>query len=288
MSQLISLDPLMHALPLWAVGLVLIGAALLAVEVGAWWGKFLLDKTLAEKRLIGSDTQGFIIGSVFGLLALLIGLTFSLALDRYDERRNWVAEEANAISTAYLRASLFDEPYKTELKSTLREYAHSRIVPENITPETRERLGAKSEALRDRLWGATEKAVFPVRATELGSYFVEAVNQMLDVGTSRALASRAHIPGAILGALYLFLVVSSALLGSMLAKDGTRQRYASTILVILFVLGIVMIIDLDRPRAGSILVSQRGLEELAAAMDRDAKAPRQSTAVTRVQRQRVQ
>ena len=46
---------------------------------------------------------------MLGLLALLLGFTFSMAVDRFDARRAVVLEEANAIGTAYLRTQVLDE-----------------------------------------------------------------------------------------------------------------------------------------------------------------------------------
>ena len=69
-----------------------------------------------------------------------------MALDRYDDRRSWVAEEATAISTAYLRADLFDEPFRTNLRNSLRGYAHARIVPDDAPPEEMARRNLASEA----------------------------------------------------------------------------------------------------------------------------------------------
>jgi len=274
MPPLGAIDPLVRTMPLWALAILLMAAALLALEAGAWWGRRQAARSVARagKADSKSDAQGYIIGSIFGLLAFLIGLTFSMALDRYDDRRGWVAEEATAISTAYLRADLFDEPYRSTLRSSLREYTHARILPDHMPSAEADRRAAENESIRNRLWLETRAAVFPVRETELGSYFVEAMNYALDVGTRRALAGRAHVPAQILDMLFLYLIVAAAVLGMLLGREGNRQRSLSTMLIVLFVLGIVLILDLDRPRAGSITVSQRGLEELAAAMAADAKA----------------
>ena len=37
------------------------------------------------------------------LPGLIIGFTFSMAIDRYDQRKNYEEAEANAIGTEYLR-----------------------------------------------------------------------------------------------------------------------------------------------------------------------------------------
>src|SRR5437762_6391114 len=182
---------ILSVFPFWLFGLLLVLACIVASELGRLVQRRLASRTGAEFK---SDAQGYVVGAVFGLLAFLISLTFSIAINRYDERRGWVAEEANAINTTFLRASLLDEPFRSQLQSTLRDYAHTRISPAGIWDE---RMAVKlvySHQLQGRLWDETRAAVYPVRQTELASYFVEAMNQMLDIGTRRELAGRTHIP----------------------------------------------------------------------------------------------
>ena len=61
--------------------------------------------------------------SLLGLLALIIGFTFLMALTRFETRREAVLNEANAIGTTALRARLLPEPHRAESLKLLREYA---------------------------------------------------------------------------------------------------------------------------------------------------------------------
>ena len=65
--------------------------------------------------------------SLLGLLALIVGFTFLMALTRFETRREAVLNEANAIGTTALRARLLPEPHRTETLKLLREYAQIRI-----------------------------------------------------------------------------------------------------------------------------------------------------------------
>ena len=273
MPTLNLVERLSQVLPLWAIGAVLIVISILALECGAWVARRQSSgrPTASDGNNEKSDVQGYVVGAIFGLLAFLVGLTFSIALDRYDSRRGMVAEEATAISTAYLRADLFDEPVRSQLRQTMREYARTRIVPDGLGKDEIDKREVGSEALRSTLWQQTHEAVMPVRETELASYFIEAMNNMLDVGTRRSLAGRAHIPPQIVDMQLIYLVVAAGVLGYLLGAERSRRRYASSLLIVLFVLAFVMILDVDQPRAGSIKVSQRGIEQLVAQMDADAK-----------------
>src|SRR5262245_9726116 len=93
----------------------LIGLALFAAVIIA-----LLAGHVASMRLgrpLEDSAETFVVSSVFGLLALLLGFTFALAIDRYETRRILVQQEANAINTAYTRAQLLDEPHRSRISN---------------------------------------------------------------------------------------------------------------------------------------------------------------------------
>lgn len=125
------IDSILQAVPLWLVGLFLIAACIFAAQLGRYIRRR-SGRDSVESGKTRSDAEGYVIGAIFGLLAFIIGLTFSIAVDRHDTRRGWVTEETTAISTVFLRAGLFDEPHRTRLQSTLREYAHTRIAPDGV------------------------------------------------------------------------------------------------------------------------------------------------------------
>jgi hypothetical protein len=72
--------------------------------------------------------QDYIVSGVLGLLALLMGFTFSLAVDRFEARRELVLQEANAIATTYLRTQLLEEPHRARISRMLVAYTDNRIA----------------------------------------------------------------------------------------------------------------------------------------------------------------
>ena len=70
----------------------------------------------------GRENISTLEGSILGLLALMIGFTFAIALSRFEARREAVLNEANAIGTTALRARLLPAPRNTECPKLLREY----------------------------------------------------------------------------------------------------------------------------------------------------------------------
>lgn len=260
-------DSILESVPLWLIGLLLIAACILAARLGGYLRRR-GDQGSAEQEPEKSDAEAYIIGAIFGLLAFIIGLTFSIAVDRFDTRRGWVAEEATAINTVFLRAGLFDEPHRSQLQSTIRAYAHTRVAPDEVLDQRIEGQVARSHQLKRQLWDETRAAVYPIRETDQASYFVEAMNEALNIGTRRELAGTAHIPTRILVSLLLYLLVASGVLGYLLGESASRYRHTMALLFALFAISIIVILDLDRPRTGSIKVSQQALEDLVAELDR--------------------
>ena len=93
---------------------------LIAVVLFAAMGVMAVLGALLQRRHAGppdrsekkeGGQEGYVVSAVLGLLALLMGFTFSLAVDRFDARRVLVLQEANAIGTAYLRAQLLASPW---------------------------------------------------------------------------------------------------------------------------------------------------------------------------------
>jgi hypothetical protein len=261
--------PIFLTIPLWLFGPLLVIACLAMSELG----RLVRRKMDGKHAVVSSESQNYIVGAVFGLLAFLISFTFSIAIDRFDDRRAWVAEEANAIHATFLRADMLDDPLRSELQSTLRAYAHSRIAPNGLEDLRNHPQLKRSHDLQARLWTETRLALYADRRTELASYFLESMNRMLEIGTRRELAGKAHIPVRILNALLLYLLVASLMLGFVAKGSAAAVRIASALLFVLFTISFAIILDLDRPRVGYIKVPQDALIELAANLDQAAPQP---------------
>src|SRR5262245_41378855 len=67
-------------------------------------------------------------GATLTLLGLIIGFSFSMAIARYDQRKNYEEAEANAIGTAYARADLLLPADAAQVRDLLRQYLQKRIA----------------------------------------------------------------------------------------------------------------------------------------------------------------
>jgi hypothetical protein len=102
---------------------ILFVSMLIAIEAGYRLGRRVELRANESSR----SHVGAILASQLGILALLLGFTFSLALQRFDNRSQAVVEEANSIGTTYLRAQLLQGSIGGEVQALLRRYVDLRV-----------------------------------------------------------------------------------------------------------------------------------------------------------------
>lgn len=261
-------DFALHHMPLWLAACLLVLLCMTGMELGRYVRGRLASRITELPEIERSEVTFHIITAVFGLLAFMVGLTFSIAVERFDDRQALVAEEATAIEVAFQRADLLAEPGRTDLQSALREYAKSRISPQGVWTEANVGPLERSHRMREKVWANARRA-YGQNQTELRISIIEAVNEITAIGTRREHAGMTHIPSRIMNALLLYLLVASGVLG-FLAGGGSRRHHAATaLLFVMFAIAFVIILDLDRPRSGAIKVTQQPLELFIARLDRN-------------------
>ena len=131
--------------PLWSIFLVSFVSILAASEIG---------RRLVRASKRGGDNVSTLEGAILGLLALMIGFTFAMALARFENRRDAVLNEANAIGTTAFRARLLPAPHGAQALKLLQEYAQVRLGITRRIPSPAELDAAisRSNALQEALW----------------------------------------------------------------------------------------------------------------------------------------
>ncbi len=252
---------LFYDLSLWLILVVSIFFFILATEAG-----FLLGRRSQSTIGDHSISQIYTIqGAALGLLALLLGFTFSMAMSRYDARRQMILEESNAIGTTFLRAQLLPEPPRQEVSNLLRRYVEVRLEfyeAGNDQKMLRE-VANKTERLQNQLWtdGAAMGGSDP-RVVVTGLFFQRSLNEMIDLSAKRITAQENHVPEITLVLLYLVAIMATGLIGYGCGLSGVRKFFVTIILAIIIAAVIMVIIDLDRPGAGLIKVSQQRMLDL--------------------------
>jgi len=263
----------MTTAPLPLVGLAILALLLVCVEIGFASPRWMRRPTGAKDARPGGPD--LLLSAVLGLLALLLGFTFSLALNRFEARRDLVLQEANAIGTTWLRVQLLEEPLRGQMDRAMRDYVRVRIA----WSETEERGGggAATDAAQRRLWTLTGAAVRGDPSPQLSRAVMDAMNQSFDLAAARTTARSTQIPRRILNILMLYAALAAVMLGYVLAADGRRHRMATTLLLALLSLSLILIMDIDRPLRGGIKVSQQPMEALLTTMGQPASGPAPAT-----------
>lgn len=244
-------------LPLWVISLAFFAGMVLAREVG----KYLRDRRAAREG--GSDGDAFAMTSVLGLLALLIGFTFSIALARYESRRELVVSEANALGTTWLRMQLLDGGERKQMESLLRRYVDTRIAFGHArTADEEVRLYKATETQQTQLWNSLMAVVAPFRDTPRAALLISTTNESIDLAAERFATRQAHIPPRILRFLALFALLAAGMVG----YERGSQRRATTLMFVLLTLAVTLVIDLDRPSTGVTNVPQGPMLDLRESM----------------------
>lgn len=256
--------------------LLLIAAALFAGMCVAAGIGTLLNHKHRVRASAGEETEkpegqeGYIVSAVLGLLALLLGFTFSLAVDRFETRRHLVVAEANAIGTAYLRTQLLPEPHRARMSQILAHYTDKRIALATTKPKHAEALLEANDQLVVDMWAGTAAAFDAIKTLDFSSGYLESINAVIDLDTSRKTARAARVPAEVFAVLFVYLFTTAGVLGYVLR--GLRGRLSAGFLLALLTLSLLLIIDIDRPMSGGIMVRQKPMEDLRALMTQPTSA----------------
>lgn len=246
--------------PLLLIFVASLGVIIGASEVGRRLG------LLARHR--GREDISTLEGSILGLLALMIGFTFAMALSRFEARREAVLNEANAIGTTALRARLLPAPHNTECLKLLREYVQVRLDITRDIPSPPELTAAiaRSNSIHEALWQQAKAVVAKDNAMVPTGLFIQTLNEMIDNQEKRLTAAFNGVPSVVLLALYGVSIVASAFTGYAAGLNAQRSRLPIYTMGVLVSAVILLIHDLDRPSTGFITVSQQPMLDTAASI----------------------
>ena len=249
--------------PLWEIGLLLLSALTMAVAIG-----YAAQSRLQRKTDVGVEPPfggAHLLSAALSLLALLLGFSFSMAMDRYDARRQLVIQEANALGTTWLRVQLLNEPDRTLMSDLLRRYIDARLVWSESAAETPPEIA--TVFLQQQLWAATGVSLRSDSPPLLSRGVMDSLNESIDLAATRTATRAAHIPDFVQGLLLVYAILSMAMLGTVLGNSLKLHLPQTALLLVLLTLAHLMVLDLDRPRAGSIQVSQQPMEDLRQSID---------------------
>jgi hypothetical protein len=246
---------------MWIILVVFLSAIL----AGASEAGFRLGRKAKSRTAENTESQlGVVEGGILGVLGLLLGFTMSMAVTRFEARKQLVLDEANAIETSYLRARLLPAPESTQIASLLREYVAVRLqyayLGDNLDrlQATRERAARLQNEFWNRAVAYGQNDPSPVKAGLL----LQSLNQVIDLESARWMAFQNHVPPTVIYVNCFVALFAITLVGYVFGREGRRQVFSTSMLVLAIMVVLVVIVDLDHPRQGLIKVSQQPLVDL--------------------------
>ena len=209
--------------------------------------------------------------AVFGLMGLIMAFTFSGAASRFEDRRHLITAEVNAIGTAYLRIDLLPGDSQPEMRGLFRRYADVRSVAyRNMEDQnaTKAKL-AEAEVLQKDIWtkalAACRQQEAPAQAAML---LLPALNEMIDITTTRAIATQNHPPLVVFLLLGALSLVGALLVGYDTSPNKDRSWLHMVVFAAIISLAVFVIVDLEFPRLGLIRIdaADQALIELRKSM----------------------
>jgi hypothetical protein len=203
--------------------------------------------------------------SILGVLALLLGFTFSLSLQRFDTRSSAVVDEANTIRTVYHESILLPDPLREEARGLLRDYVDARVGASRYTTvhlAAQAEMRAKAEKIQQVLWDVSQRALESDRNSRGVGQFISSLSAMVDGYHKRIATLERRVPEEVLLLLYVTFVMAGAAVGFASGVAGHRPSIVSWIMVGLICVLVFVIMDLDRPRRGLIRVNHGPLHEV--------------------------
>ncbi|TKB43039.1 DUF4239 domain-containing protein [Thalassotalea mangrovi] len=229
-------------------------------EIGFRIGRYVQSRTDSEVKSLTGSIQA----SILGLLALLLGFTFSMSMQRFDNRSMALIDEANAIGTAILRVQLLPINYRNDAKRLLNDYVKLRVeIGKLDLTKKSERLSHNEQIsrLQKQLWSLAVKATAEDPRPVTTGAFVKSLNQLIDSQGKRNALLQMHVPEVVVLLLFVAFISSGGIMGYSAGLSGTRMLVPIVLVSTLIAL-IVFIIDLDRPKRGLIQVNQSVMVDL--------------------------
>jgi hypothetical protein len=204
------------------------------------------------------EDLGVLLSATLTLLGLLIGFSFSMGASRYDQRKNFEEEEANAIGTEYVRAELLPAAQAAQTKQLLATYLGERILwytaPSNaqLAP-----IDAETARLQGRLWESV-RVTAAQHQTPINSLVAAGMNDVLNAQGYTQAAWRNRIPNAAWILLFIIGVVCNFLYAFNASREGLAILRVG-ILPLIVATTFYLVADIDSPRGGLIHVAPQNL-----------------------------
>lgn len=246
--------------------LIVFGVSLALLLLSVWAGAGLLRRRWRPQENAREDF-GVIQAAALTLLGLIIGFTFSMAINRYDQRKNLEEAEANAIGTEFLRADLLPAADAAKVRELLADYFDQRVLFYTTRDEDRlKQVNARTASLQAALWSAVAAPAAAAPSATM-ALVVSGMNDVLNAQGYTQAAWWNRIPPAAWVLMIAIAVCCHVLVGYGV-RDPRAERALLLVLPLVMSISFLLIADIDSPRAGVIRVQPDNLLSIADSVHR--------------------
>jgi hypothetical protein len=242
----------------------LAAALLVAVVMSASW---LVAWEWARRRRL--DRRAILEGPVeeaaLALLGLLLAFTFSMALNKYERRREALITDSNAIGDFYTCATLLPEPVRGRLQEVIRDYTQLRLEAARTgsISEARDAL-TRFPQMHGRMTDLVGEAI--AAGTPIAVPLTQTLNALTSSHASRLAAASDRLPATTLLLLLFSAGVVSALVGRDQGTSSGASLAGTAVFILIIALTVSVTLDLNNPSKGLIRVSQQPIKRLLETM----------------------
>ena len=240
---------------------VIFVVSFLLLWLSGWAGSSFRNKRKLTEDVAHAD-PGLLLGASLTLLGLIIGFTFSMAIGRYEQRKTYEEEEANAIGTEYVRADILPAADAQRLRSLLANYTDQRISFYTAPyGEQLRRINADTAQMQTELWSTAVKPALS-QPTPVTALVVSGMNDVLNSQGYTQAAWWNRIPPTAWALMLIIALSCNLLIGYCIRRTGS-EFILFMVLTLVVAISFFLIADIDSPRGGIIRVRPQNLVSLS-------------------------
>jgi hypothetical protein len=232
-------------------------AVFLIALIAQWGAAYVGDRLRRKVRPLAKDERedfDTVLTAALTLLALIIGFSFSMAVSRYDQRKNYEEAEANAIGTEFIRADLLPADAAVKVRELLKKYVDQRVLFYLGGQQVSGAADADSAKLQAELWSSVVQAA--TQATPVVALTIAGMNDVLNSQGYTQAAWLNRIPVAAWSLMGLIAIFCNLLLGY---RERSTGVIALLVLPVITSIAFFLIADIDSPQGGVIHVIPHNL-----------------------------
>ncbi|PWU00552.1 MAG: hypothetical protein C5B52_08625 [Bacteroidetes bacterium] len=254
--------------------IVLVLILFVSMVVATYFGRRLRKRKGHELEEL-KGTMSTLLASLFGLFGFILAFTFGMSGNRYENIKNVLIEENNTIGTAILRADLFPDSVRNEIRGYFKEYLLARVAyyDHYFEKEKAEQAKRSGKQAMGKIWKLNaQQSRLPGMLIPCNS-MVSAMNELIDTADKRDLLGQARVPDLLLYMLYFLSLTVSFIMGLTLPSLQRRAWLIVIAFITVACLIIYVILDFSRPMRGFVKADygHRAIVETLESFDDDIK-----------------